>query len=44
METRRLFLYLASAFGLTWIVFFAYILSGHTDDGDRILLFDKYEI
>lgn len=29
METRRLFLYLASAFGMTWIVFFAYILSGH---------------
>lgn len=27
-ETKRLFIYLALAFGLTWIIFFAYILSG----------------
>lgn len=29
METKRLFLYLAFAFGLTWIIFFAYIFSGN---------------
>lgn len=29
-ETKRLFIYLAFSFGLTWIIFFAYILSGHT--------------
>lgn len=28
-ETKRLFVYLAFAFGLTWITFFAYIFSGH---------------
>lgn len=28
-ETKRLFLYLAFAFGFTWIAFFAYILSGN---------------
>ena len=28
-ETKRLLVYLALAFGLTWIIFFAYILSGH---------------
>lgn len=28
-ETGRLFIYLAFAFGLTWIVFFAYIFSGN---------------
>ena len=28
-ETKRLFVYLAIAFGLTWIGFFAYILSGN---------------
>lgn len=35
MESKRLFLYLAFAFGMTWIIFFAYILSGHVwmEDG-----------
>ena len=28
-DTKRLFLYLAFAFGLTWVIFFAYIFSGH---------------
>ena len=28
-ETKRLMLYLAFAFGLTWVIFFAYILSGN---------------
>lgn len=28
-ETRRLFIYLAFAFGMTWIVFFVYIVSGN---------------
>lgn len=32
-ETKRLFLYLALSFGLTWIIFFAYILSGGKYDG-----------
>lgn len=30
LETKRLLVYLAFAFGLTWIIFFAYILSGNT--------------
>lgn len=29
METKRLFVYLAFAFGFTWIIFFAYIFSGN---------------
>lgn len=29
LETKRLLVYLAFAFGLTWIIFFAYILSGN---------------
>lgn len=29
LETKRLFVYLALAFGMTWIIFFAYILSGN---------------
>lgn len=29
LESKRLFVYLAFAFGLTWIIFFAYILSGN---------------
>lgn len=29
LETKRLFIYLALSFGLTWIIFFAYILSGN---------------
>lgn len=29
LETKRLFIYLALAFGFTWIIFFAYILSGN---------------
>ena len=29
LETKRLFIYLAFAFGFTWIIFFAYILSGN---------------
>ena len=29
-ETKRLFVYLAFSFGLTWLLFFVYILSGHT--------------
>ncbi|MBD5444437.1 MAG: CPBP family intramembrane metalloprotease [Lachnospiraceae bacterium] len=28
-ETKRLMLYLAFAFGITWVIFFAYILSGN---------------
>ena len=28
-ETKRLILYLAFAFGITWVIFFAYILSGN---------------
>ncbi|MDE6313499.1 MAG: CPBP family intramembrane metalloprotease [Lachnospiraceae bacterium] len=30
LETKRLWVYLAFAFGLTWIIFFAYIFSGNT--------------
>lgn len=30
LETKRLWGYLAFAFGITWIIFFAYILSGNT--------------
>lgn len=37
METRRLFLHLASAFGMTWFVFFAYILSGNVWMADGAL-------
>lgn len=29
METKRFFVYLAFAFGFTWIIFFAYIFSGN---------------
>lgn len=29
LETKRLFVYLAFAFGLSWIIFFAYIFSGN---------------
>ncbi|MDE6434462.1 MAG: CPBP family intramembrane metalloprotease [Lachnospiraceae bacterium] len=29
LETKRLLVYLAFAFGITWIIFFAYILSGN---------------
>ena len=29
LESKRLFVYLAFAFGLTWIIFFAYIFSGN---------------
>lgn len=29
LESKRLFVYLAFAFGLTWIIFFTYILSGN---------------
>lgn len=36
-ETRRLFLYLVLAFGLTWIAFFAYILSGNVWMADGTL-------
>ena len=28
-DAKRLLLYLAFAFGLTWVIFFAYIFSGH---------------
>lgn len=29
LEIKRLWIYLALAFGITWIIFFAYILSGN---------------
>ncbi|MCM1180942.1 MAG: CPBP family intramembrane metalloprotease [Clostridium sp.] len=34
LETKRLLIYLAFAFGVTWIVFFAYILSGNKWSGE----------
>lgn len=37
METKRLFVYLAFAFGFTWIIFFAYILSGNVWMADGTL-------
>lgn len=36
-ETKRLFVYLAFAFGFTWIAFFAYILSGNVWMADGTL-------
>lgn len=36
-ETRRLFIYLAFAFGMTWIVFFAYLFSGNVWMADGTL-------
>ena len=35
LETKRLFLYLALSFGLTWIIFLAFILTGHKWDGSN---------
>ena len=35
LETKRLFIYLALTFGLTWIIFFAFILTGHKWDGSN---------
>lgn len=35
MEAKRLFLYLALSFFLTWIVFFTYIITGHKWDGSN---------
>lgn len=37
MESKRLFIYLAFAFGLTWIVFFPYILMGNIWMKDGVL-------
>ncbi len=34
-ETKRLVLYLVLAFALTWIIFFAFILTGHQWDGSH---------
>ena len=34
-ETKRLLLYLAFSFGLTWCIFFAFILTGHKWDGSN---------
>lgn len=35
LESKRLFLYLALSFFLTWIVFFTYIITGHKWDGSN---------
>ena len=35
LEAKRLFLYLALSFILTWIVFFTYIITGHKWDGSN---------
>lgn len=35
IEIKRLFIYLAFSFGLTWIIFFAFILTGHKWDGSN---------
>ena len=35
LETKRLLLYLAFSFGLTWCIFFAFILTGHKWDGSN---------
>lgn len=35
LEAKRLFIYLALSFGLTWIIFFAFILTGHKWDGSN---------
>ncbi|MGN0346681.1 MAG: CPBP family intramembrane glutamic endopeptidase [Lachnospiraceae bacterium] len=35
LEWKRLLLYLALSFGLTWIIFFAFILTGHKWDGSN---------
>ena len=35
LEAKRLFLYLALSFILTWIVFFTYIFTGHKWDGSN---------
>lgn len=37
LETKRLLIYLAFAFGGTWIVFFAYILSGNVWAADGVI-------
>lgn len=33
LETKRLLIYLVLSFGLTWIIFFSFILTGHKWDG-----------
>lgn len=33
LEIKRLFIYLTLSFGLTWIIYFAFILTGHKWDG-----------
>lgn len=35
LETKRLFIYVALSFILTWIIFFAFILTGHKWDGEN---------
>lgn len=35
LEIKRLLIYLALSFGLTWIIFFAYIVTGHKWDGSN---------
>ena len=35
LEIKRLFIYLVLSFGLTWIIFFAFILTGHKWDGSN---------
>lgn len=35
LETKRLFIYVVLSFILTWIIFFAFILTGHKWDGEN---------
>ena len=38
IETQRLLIYLALAFGLSWTIFFAFFLTGHKWDGSNLYL------